>query len=100
MSSVKHKAEEGPCETKSPLYMSEEQYEEHGEKCRLLGSRDGVEKEPVKVKLKSRWKKAVLGWNWRNVALVCVLWLVQVFMTSAYSLIAPFFPSEVWFYHI
>ena len=82
MSSVGHKAK---------------QDEEHEEKCRLLGSRDRVEKEPVKVKFKSGWRKAVSEWNWRNIALVCVLWLVQVFMTSAYSLIAPFFPSEVWF---
>ena len=71
------------------------QDEEHGEKCRLLGSKDQVEKEPVTVMFKSRWRIAVSEWNWRNIALVCVLWLVQVFMSSAYSLIAPFFPSEV-----
>ena len=33
--------------------------------------------------------------RWRRWVVLCVLWLAQVVMTSAYSLVAPFFPLEV-----
>ena len=37
-----------------------------------------------------------LKWSkWRRGLVVCVLWLAQVVMTSAYSLVGPFFPLEV-----
>ena len=32
--------------------------------------------------------------RWRRWLVLFVLWLAQVFMTSAYSLVAPFFPLE------
>lgn len=57
------------------------------EKRPLLGDRE----EQVKGKTKGKLSKL----KWRKWLLVCELWLAQVFMVSAYSLIAPFFPSEV-----
>ena len=37
-----------------------------------------------------------LSWGMlRNVLIACELWLVQVLVSSAYSIIGPFFPTEV-----
>ena len=33
--------------------------------------------------------------KWRSVLVACVLWFAQIIITSAYSLVAPFFPNEV-----
>ena len=81
---------EGRDEMKSPLHTSEEEDEEEGKKRKLLESRD---KE--NFQLKRGWKEVVSKWNWRNLALASVLWVTELFMYSAYSLIAPFFPSAV-----
>ena len=62
---------------------------EEGEKEPLLGS--------VKVNVggsdnaSSKKKK----WNWRSLALATVLWFATLFISAAYSMIAPFFPKEV-----
>ena len=34
-------------------------------------------------------------WSWRSLALVAVLWFAVLFISAAYSMIAPFFPREV-----
>ena len=57
------------------------------EKQPLLADRE----EQVKGKATRKLSKL----KWRKWLLVCELWVAQVFMVSAYSLIAPFFPSEV-----
>ena len=62
---------------------------EEGEEEPLLGS--------VKVKVggsdnASNKKKK---WNWRSLILATVLWLTTLFISAAYSMIAPFFPKEV-----
>ena len=56
----------------------------------VLGDESGEEGEkgdPIRKKL---------SWGiLRNILIVCELWLVQVFVTSAYSMVGPFFPVEV-----
>ena len=81
---------EGRDELKSPLHTSEEEDEEEGKKRELLESRDKENFQLVR-----RWKEVVFKWNWRNLALASVLWVAELFMYCAYSLIAPFFPSAV-----
>ena len=49
-------------------------------------------KEGTRVELKL---ERLCEWKWRRWLLAGVLWLAQVFMTSAYSLISSFFPIEV-----
>ena len=75
---------------KSPLNTSEEEDEKEEKKRKLLESREDENFQP-----KRRWKELVSKWNWRNLILASVLWVAELFMYSAYSLIAPFFPSAV-----
>ena len=35
------------------------------------------------------------SWNWKNLITTICLWLTYLFVSSAYSIIGPFFPSEV-----
>ena len=51
------------------------------------GEEEGEKGDPIRKKL---------SWGiLRNILIVCELWLVQVFVTSAYSMVGPFFPVEV-----
>ena len=34
-------------------------------------------------------------WNWKNIIATVILWLMYLFVSAAYSIIGPFFPSEV-----
>ena len=86
----KHIFLEGRDKMKSPLNTSEEKDEEKGKKGKLLENRD-----EENFQLKRRWKELVFKRNWRSLALVSVLCVAQLLMFSAYSLIAPFFPSAV-----
>ena len=59
---------------------------------------DEEEKRPL---LGSEQVKVVAGWkrlNLRSLTLVTILWITTLFIGAAYSLIAPFFPEEVWNY--
>ena len=49
-------------------------------------------REGARVELKLG---SLCEWKWRRWLLAGVLWLAQVFMTSAYSMISSFFPTEV-----
>ena len=35
------------------------------------------------------------NWNWKNLSATACLWLTYLFVSAAYSIIGPFFPSEV-----
>ena len=82
-----NRTEEGLEGKVSTVPFKVEPVEEDGERQPLLGNRERQVKEKTKLK---PWK-----WKWRKWLLVCVLWLAQMFMASAYSLIAPFFPTTV-----
>ena len=54
------------------------------------------ERAPPVDKHSNQREEGDLSWNkWSRGVVVCVLWLAQVVTTSAYSLVAPFFPLEV-----
>ena len=57
-----------------------------GEETPLLGGTKGVA-----GKDSGKGRK----WSWRSLALVAVLWFAVLFISAAYSMIAPFFPREV-----
>lgn len=42
-----------------------------------------------------RWCPQKLNWNWKNLIATVCLWLTYLFVSAAYSIIGPFFPSEV-----
>lgn len=62
------------------------------------GDGEGEEERPL---LDGSQKKGVTNdsrfvWStWRRGLVLCILWLAQVVMTAAYSLIGPFFPLQV-----
>ena len=69
----------------SPSEKGESDKDDYGERRPLLDKDSGKEAE---TKRGERVK-------WRSVLVVCVLWFAQMIITSAYSLVAPFFPKEV-----
>ena len=66
--------------------VTEEDHDGEEQRPLLAGAKDG---DPEKKNGDIQWS------SWRRWVVLCALWLAQVFMTSAYSLIAPFFPLEV-----
>ena len=66
--------------------VAEEDHDGEEQRPLLAGAKDG---DPEKKNGDIQWS------SWRRWVVLCALWLAQVFMTSAYSLIAPFFPLEV-----
>ena len=69
----------------SPSEKGESDKDDDGERRPLLDKDSGKEAE-------SKRGERV---KWRSVLVVCVLWFAQIIITSAYSLVAPFFPKEV-----
>ena len=65
--------------------------EGHDEQQPLLGQ-EYSKKEGESSSTHLVWGK------WRRGLVVCVLWLAQVLITSAYSLVGPFLPLEVHVY--
>ena len=72
--------------------------EDTGEREPLLGNRntgeslsgnEDVEDSHIKVTKPNNLR------NCRSLVLLAVLWLIMLFISAAYSLIAPFFPNEV-----
>ena len=41
------------------------------------------------------WSRHPRNWNWKNLSATACLWLTYLFVSAAYSIIGPFFPSEV-----
>ena len=70
----------------SPPPQEDREGDEAGEKTPLL--RDDPDVERVSTKKGRRW-------NWRTLMLMVVLWIACIFISAAYSMIAPFFPHEV-----
>ena len=70
----------------SPSEKGESDKDDDGERRPLLDKDRGKEAE---TKRGERVK-------WRSVLVACVLWFTQIIITSAYSLVAPFFPNEVY----
>ena len=69
------------------------------EKQPILGSgesglKKGVKRQDSVVDV-IRHMKHPSTWNWRNLIVLATLWLAYCFVGAAYSVIGPFFPSEV-----
>lgn len=66
----------------------EEEEDESGEERALLSN--SQKGDIIQNDTHLTWSK------WRRGLVVCVLWLAQAVMTSAYSLVGPFFPLQVY----
>ena len=75
------------------------QDEDEDEKQPILDSGESGRKKIVKrqdsVVDVVRHMKHPSTWNWRNLIVLATLWLAYCFVGGAYSVIGPFFPSEV-----
>ena len=83
--------------------MSERMYHECEEGNIQQEGNAGEETDPLlqprvtsDVETKTSLKSRVCGWNWKNLLTVVCLWLTYLICSMAYSIIAPFFPDEVY----
>ena len=71
--------------------------DDDGERRPLLGQDSSTAEAGKESEFtnKQQYVKQPSWGKWRRGLIVCVLWLAQVIIISAYSLVAPFFPLEV-----
>ena len=89
-----HAVEEHRYTPDSDVISSKLPLEESGEKVPLLGSRyvEVVGKDSGRLLNKAKRQRL----DWKSLTLVTVLWFGTLFISAAYSMIAPFFPQEVY----